>query len=425
MIESTGQQLRQVRESRAVSLEQVSRATHIRLHYLQALEEGRLDLLPSVVQARGFLRAYAAYLGLDSAPMLASLDDSGLVEETLAGEPAEEKKEAAAPSEEPGEAVFVEIGARLAQQRKLLGLSLDDVERHTHLRQRYLLALESGDLSKLPSPVQGRGMLNNYAGFLGLDPEPLLLLFAQGLQAQLAARQAARAAPSKPDSKPVTIQEPRPPGALRRILSGESLLAVLLVLFLAGFVIWGAVRIFTVISNRQAAPTAPSIAEVLLSADTPTATPTAVRTTPTPPPRPVSTGEPEATGAIAVLPGSEQGIQVYVTVRQRAWMRAIVDGEIAFEGRVIPGSAYPYEGERSVEILTGNGAALQIFFNQQDLGPMGQFGEVVYRVYTADGVVTPTATITQTPTETPRTTPTPPGSPAATLETATPGAVVP
>jgi cytoskeletal protein RodZ len=414
MIESTGQQLRQVRESRAVSLEQASRATHIRLHYLQALEDGRLDMLPSLVQARGFLRAYAAYLGLDAGSMLASLEDAGLTDEAGSGDAGEAKIDAPAVTSEPAEAIFIEIGERLAHQRKLLGLSLDDVERHTHLRQRYLQALESGDLSRLPSPVQGRGMLNNYAGFLGLDPEPLLLLFAQGLQAQLAARQAARPEPTRPAAKPVSIQEPRPPGALRRIFSGESLLAVLLVLFLGGFVIWGAVRIFSVVSNRQASPTAPSIAEVLLSADTPTATPTLVRTTPTPPPAPVTTGEPEATSAIAVLPGSAQGIQVYVTVRQRAWMRAIVDGETAFEGRVIPGSAYPYEGEQTVEILTGNGAALQIFFNQQDLGPMGQFGEVVHRIYTAEGVVTPTATVTRTPTETPRTTPTPGGAPSAT-----------
>lgn len=114
---------------------------------------------------------------------------------------------------------------------------------------------------------------------------------------------------------------------------------------------------------------------------------------------------------IAALPGSQQGVQVYVTVSQRAWMRAIVDGEVVFEGRVIPGNAYPYEGSESVEILTGNGAGLQIFFNQQDLGPMGQFGEVVDRIYTIGGVLTPTPTITSTPTETPRTTPTPPTTP--------------
>lgn len=407
MIDSIGQQLRQVRESHALSLEQASRATHIRMHYLQALEAGELEAMPSAVQARGFLRAYANYLGLDAEPMLASLDDAGIAASIAREDLSETIKDAPAAADGSVEAIFIEIGGRLKHQRQLLGLSLEEVERHTHLRLRYLEALESGNLAELPSPVQGRGMLNNYAGFLGLDPDPLLLLFAQGLQAQLAVRQAARPTPTKP----VAAREPRPPGYLRRVFSGESVLAVFTVIFLAGFVIWGAVRIFTVRTNRVTSPTAPSIAEVLLSPSTETATPTALRPTPTPPLAPLTTDQPESTALIAVLPGSEQGIQVYVTVRQRAWMRAIVDGEIAFEGRVIPGNAYPYEGKERVEILTGNGAALQIFFNQQDLGPMGQFGEVVHRVYTVEGVITPTPTITSTPTETPRTTPTPQTTP--------------
>lgn len=256
MIESTGQQLRHVRESRALSLEQASRATHIRLHYLQAIEADKLESLPSAVQARGFLRAYASYLGLDADSILASWNDANAATaEPLADVP-EPANRASAASDELVAANFVEIGDRLKHQRQLLGLSLDEVERHTHLRQHYLVALESGNLAGLPSPVQGRGMLNNYASFLGLDPDPLLLLFAKGLQAQLAVRQAARPAPSRP----VVAKEPRPPGLFRRIFSGESLLAVFMVVFLVGFVIWGAVRIFSVRTSQVPAPTAPSIA---------------------------------------------------------------------------------------------------------------------------------------------------------------------
>jgi hypothetical protein len=126
-------------------------------------------------------------------------------------------------------------------------------------------------------------------------------------------------------------------------------------------------------------------------------------------------------GPAAVLPGAEataatpqvifptgeaQGVQVYVTVVQRGWMRAVVDGKVEFEGRVIAGSAYPFSGDSSVEILTSNGAALQIFFNQQDQGVLGTFGQVVNRIYTPQGVLIPTPTITRTPTLIPPVTPT-------------------
>jgi hypothetical protein len=85
----------------------------------------------------------------------------------------------------------------------------------------------------------------------------------------------------------------------------------------------------------------------------------------------------------------------------------IVDDEVVLSGRVLPGNAYNFAGDERVELLTGNGAALQVFFNQQDQGPLGLYGEVVHRVYTIDSIQTPTPTITPTPTATPRATQTP------------------
>jgi hypothetical protein len=87
-------------------------------------------------------------------------------------------------------------------------------------------------------------------------------------------------------------------------------------------------------------------------------------------------------------------------------MRATVDGKVEFEGRVMPGNAYPFVGGSVVEILTGNGAALQVFYNQLDMGVLGTFGQVVDRIYTVQGILNPTPTITRTPTTVPRVTPT-------------------
>jgi cytoskeletal protein RodZ len=65
MTDTIGQQLRQAREQRNLTLEQAAQATHIRVHYLEALERGDLSRLPSKAQGRGFLRVYAGYLGLN------------------------------------------------------------------------------------------------------------------------------------------------------------------------------------------------------------------------------------------------------------------------------------------------------------------------------------------------------------------------
>jgi cytoskeleton protein RodZ len=62
--------LRQAREAKDVSLAQAERATRIRADYLEALEEHEFTALPAAAYARGIVRNYAAYLGLDPAAVL-------------------------------------------------------------------------------------------------------------------------------------------------------------------------------------------------------------------------------------------------------------------------------------------------------------------------------------------------------------------
>jgi len=69
-LSSLGETLRSARQSKGLTTEQVSEAIHINPSYLSALEEERLDEFPAEVYARGFLRSYASFLGLDPAPLL-------------------------------------------------------------------------------------------------------------------------------------------------------------------------------------------------------------------------------------------------------------------------------------------------------------------------------------------------------------------
>jgi hypothetical protein len=61
-----GSTLREVRIRCGVELAQVEATTHIRRKYLEALEGDRFEVLPGEAYVRGFLRAYADYLGLDA-----------------------------------------------------------------------------------------------------------------------------------------------------------------------------------------------------------------------------------------------------------------------------------------------------------------------------------------------------------------------
>ena len=61
-----GSSLREARLRRGLELSQIERDTRIRSKYLGALEEDRFDVLPGQAYAKGFLRTYADYLGLDA-----------------------------------------------------------------------------------------------------------------------------------------------------------------------------------------------------------------------------------------------------------------------------------------------------------------------------------------------------------------------
>ena len=434
-MDSIGQQLRKKRETRRISLEQASQATRIRLRYLQALEADNLELLPSKVQVRGFLRSYAQYLDLPVDALLGQLSGEAPTAETPGTpEPAPLEEEPPALSDEPSssEAIFQEIGGRLRRQREQLGLTLDDVERNTYLRMRYLKALEAGKLNELPSPVQGRGMLSNYAVFMGLDSEALLLRFAEGLQADLKDR---RGVSKRQAADRDASARPSPARRRQRFLAPDFLIGFASVIILVGFVAWAALRVSAVQSDQEPSLTAPSAADVLaqdtsepagtqtasLAADTPPAGTEAAsessEATPTQALE-VAVGEPADTPEpTPTVPESDSGaIQLYMVARQRTWVRITVDGEIKLEGRVIPGSPYLFTGNERLELLTGNGAALQIFLNRQDLGPLGISGEVVQRVFTLSGMQTPTPAVSPTsrPSETPTITLTPAGTPSAT-----------
>ena len=60
-----GRFLEQKRKERGLSLEDVEQATKIRKRYLTGLEREDYAMLPDAVYARGFLKTYANYLGLD------------------------------------------------------------------------------------------------------------------------------------------------------------------------------------------------------------------------------------------------------------------------------------------------------------------------------------------------------------------------
>jgi cytoskeleton protein RodZ len=69
-MDSIGQQLKAARERKGVTASQAAAATHLKVQHVEALEHDDYSRMTVPTYAKGFLRLYAEYLGLDPAPLL-------------------------------------------------------------------------------------------------------------------------------------------------------------------------------------------------------------------------------------------------------------------------------------------------------------------------------------------------------------------
>ena len=67
----SGSDLKKIRDELGVSLEEIAETVKVRMTYLRAIEEDQFEKAPSKIFLKGFVRAYAQYIGLD-ADMVAS-----------------------------------------------------------------------------------------------------------------------------------------------------------------------------------------------------------------------------------------------------------------------------------------------------------------------------------------------------------------
>ena len=71
---TVAEQLRQAREAKSLTEQQVVEITKIRTDHLQALERGTFDVFSAPVYIRGFVRSYATLLKLDVPQVMAALE---------------------------------------------------------------------------------------------------------------------------------------------------------------------------------------------------------------------------------------------------------------------------------------------------------------------------------------------------------------
>ncbi len=516
MSTEAGNILRETREEKGVSIKEASDTLHIRIPYLQALENGRAEIIPSAVQARGFLRIYAEYLNLSAADIIQEWDNPGStalsqkkssaavpaapvpvppppapavppapapvppasgippytpnpyppVQYTPAEAPAPQpvpaagipqqipqpeitenspeppentekekdpkkkkersslfkKKQTEKPKEKDPETVaqelFNEIGSQLSYRRKMLALSLEDCESQTLIRSIYIESMENGKFEQLPSFIQARGMLNNYASFLDLDVDAIMLKLADAIQLLSMKKN------NRTDSK--KRRPTKTAGKARKFFTPDLFVGIFVIVGIAGIIIYSAVTIAAY--RRNVAEPTPNLGvslldQILEPTRTPEFLPTATLTATAAAQNPNSEFIPNEPTEESEEPESLQPVHIFVTANQRTLMTVKSDGKEVFSGRTIPNNTYPFDAENLIELTTGNADALSVVYNQQNMGRLGKIGEVLTIDFSPAMAATPTPLFSPTPTNTYEPTYTP--QPETPLPTNTPTPYIP
>ena len=245
---------------------------------------------------------------------------------------------------------FAALGQRLRDAREAKELSLDEVERATRIRARFIEQIERGDFSGM-TPVQAQGFLRNYARFLGIDLDLLETeVTGQDLKPRMSRgrRDAKKApAPVAPGATPIPRPASRQESAPRR---RRGWLTSTLIILLAGaivvLVVLGATAVLNSISESAdenggvaAVDLSPNPDDPALASDAGEAQagdPAALDATP-------GEGTPAAPGdemsapltpEIAYTPPGDTATNVVVSINvtQRTWLRVTVDGESSGKG---------------------------------------------------------------------------------------------
>ena len=255
----------------------------------------------------------------------------------------------------------MEIGKLLRETRESKNLSLAEIEQITHIRQRYLQALEEEDFQILPGQVYAIGFIRNYARVLGLDPSPLIEAFKARNDAPLPPFPAKLAAESEGGR-----QKKKTSG--RRFLENHGWKMALLFLAVSMFSVW-------YFQLREVAPWSQKAAE------TPSWSEEKEGSLPE---SSLSEAPPEG-GTGSSLPPAEAGIEIELIASGECWTRVLTDQQEVFTGTLHNGDRYRFAAKKQLYLVLGNAPAVEVIYNGKSMGHLGEGNRVVKKTFTLEG----------------------------------------
>ena len=286
---------------------------------------------------------------------------------------------------------MIDLGRELREAREAKGVSLAEAETAIRIRERYLKALELNDWAALPTQVQARGFLRNYAVYLGIDEDQALSWFSQITRsAEVSLPPAAAVGSAVPTTnEDGAVFRPRDidiegSSTVPTWISSDIVIGVVLALVVA-LIGFGLIRFAFGDSNDDSGvlSTTPGLTPVTTQGATLATTTAETRTSP---------GEPTPAAIVPTFDASAGNVQLSLVATEHVWVRVTVDGAQVLEGVLTPAAPQEWVGNQQVVLETANGAGLSATVNGQPQGTLGERGQAVTLAWGPNGrlLLTPT-----------------------------------
>ncbi len=234
------------------------------------------------------------------------------------------------------------IGPSFREKREEKGWSVEEVAQRTKIRGRYIRAMEEENFDAFPAGFYTRGFLRSYADHLGLDPDEVIRVYEQRVEA-----------PDEDGEEERSPDDTTRNGFYWLSLGGVAAVALVLVFFRFAWIHPG---------QAQVEPAAPNVAR------SPGVAPSG-----------------DAGPHTIPLQNQPDKLKLRVVALEKTWIFVIFDGLEKREMMLQAGEEVQWEAEDTILVRLGNAAGIRLYYRGDPIPKLGEPGEVTDKIITLEG----------------------------------------
>jgi cytoskeleton protein RodZ len=242
-----------------------------------------------------------------------------------------------------------EIGKLFLEQRERLKLTVDEVNRRTHIHLKVIRDIESGVFDNI-GPIYLKSFLKKYSDFLGLDTIDILKRYS-AISSSIPKREfSVGGVEEKEEKRSVPV------------VDVKKKMQAVLVVFLAGVLL---TLVFILIVVMRAAMTSPHQGKPEVKAAKIQAKPSVVK--PRESKAPVESKSLASRIKSVVAPANE-AVSLTLKAKDEVWVQVKFGDKKLFDGILKKGESRSWNSEGMITVWTGKANMLEFTVNKQDAG---------------------------------------------------------